>query len=343
MKIAWYRLLNKLKALLQKKLVVLILVYLTLAIIAAFLAFNEIEYAPVEIELTVRSVSFDFLNNSAGPLFSLSPIQAVKLVHFDTLAIPLTKAQSAKNTNVRDQLHVWPNSSFSGVTFKNVQLNKIAIRRETNVTLTAEQGIIKIVAEGYTTEGNMNIRKNSSIECTNCSLVDFTKQNQNVTQPILFSNSRADEIVRFRSKDNYIIIGMEMLPEAKIFEKSIFIKNLSFITAYDQDALTSLTKSGRIILKSLNNKEIPIASYDFVEIGHTDSLEVTRMIIQNDAIELVIVGKVNALKTGTTGNYYSHLPSYLQWILHQQPLVLYLQTVLLIGTTILTVLNHFKK
>jgi hypothetical protein len=62
----------------------------------------------------------------------------------------------------------------------------------------------------------------------------------------------------------------------------------------------------------------------------------------NHGFQISFHGKVGELRAGPKGTIQNHLPSILTWLYHQQAWLLYLNTVVLIGTTIVAILERFK-
>jgi hypothetical protein len=83
----------------------------------------------------------------------------------------------------------------------------------------------------------------------------------------------------------------------------------------------------------MNNQKIAVEDYEFVEVVEADYLRIQKM-NYTDAINLVITGCVNEIKTGTQETISSRMPSLLQWLYASKPLALLIGLVIPIGSTV---------
>ena len=335
---------------------ILIVLYLITAVILIPLIFVEKSGILVQIELSVRSLSFHFLRGEGGPFFVSLPAKTIQFVHFEKFIIPFTKVEIASESDGNNiiwteagtdgTLTIIPNDKYSSIIFEDVVFNELDLQQGTRVELTAPEDndqIIKIVADKHPIEGRLLIKSTVVIECQYCELDGINDQSKPGVKYVRISNTTSllSEI-SFRSDTNLLLVSIEFPEKMELSEKNIYVEDVSFTEERGGNAQTSVVKSGKIIFKDFRDKEIPIEGYEFVKIGKSENLQIARMIFQNEGIELVLVGRVDELKTGTKEELSSRLPSILEWIYNKQPFILYLNTLVLICATIIAILQGLK-
>jgi hypothetical protein len=341
---------------LRKYRLLLIVPFVITAIVLIPLALIQ-KSALVRIELVVECLSFDFLTSEGGPLFSSIYIKEAQLTHFDKISLPFARAnittgfdenasRSFENENNQSDgnLIVVPEDDYSSIFFDNIMLSELNIKKHAKVTLSFQEeegGGLKVVIDGDTTKGKIICGDSLYIECQHCEIVHLTEKIRNDLQKIYVYNQNF-QTIDFRSKDQLIIMSLQLDNLQNLDERNIYIENISFFKRYERHMQTGLLKPAKIIFKDLDKEEIIIESHEFIEITPSENLEILQMAVGQEGIELVISGKVNKLRTGTKDFMSSRLPSILEWIYLRRPLILYLNTVVLIATTVIAVMQRLK-
>lgn len=336
---------------------ILILIFL---ITTALLALIKKGNVPVRIELTVSNSSFILVDTQEKPLFSALPVKSARFVHFEKFIIPFSMAEIAtkfdednlvpsgwKRVNAHDTLIILPNDSFSSVIFANVRLNELNLSQGTQVTLTAPSNqTIQVTAVGLMAGGKLDFGDTLALECQYCTIDSLADRSRNASQHLRIFTAKAHKIISFRSEKDRILISMNLQPEIKFSAEHTLVRKLSFIKSNSKFPYSSVVKPGKIVFEDLDNKEIRIEPHDFVEIDTSSVLRIAEMKFQNDGIELVVIGKVNELKTGSVRPLANRLYTLIVWLQYQQPLILWLGVVtaiiMFIAQVLLPILDFLR-
>jgi len=326
----------------------------------------------VEARLTVSDVTFDFLRKEGHPLFNDMWVKKARFVHFKKFVIPFTNAFSSLKgwgsqppaqsfaeekipsgwtpTGVNGELSIIPMDPYSAIIFNDILFNELNLAKNAVVKLSLvknEFPEVNIIIDKTSTGGKIDINTEQFIECQSCRLQGVQYRSAGGVSYLRLFNEEQKKI-DFLSSAKTLSLNLELKKDqgqrlVGLSEENIYIKNPSFVKQVGNDLMTSVVKPGKIILKSMADKEIPISTYDFVFIRHTGTLQVTRLEFQEEGIHLVLIGKINGLKIGTKEHLAHKLPSILEWLKHKHLLILYLNIVaLLIPGVIAAIIQLLK-
>jgi len=347
---------DKDKKRLLKYRLILMLPYLITATILTPLVLIEKGGILVRIELVVRNVSLIFLGERETLLSSLL-VEKAHFTQFEQFIIPFNELEIAKGFNSDDltaltwrkagtngKLTLTPRASYSKVSFDNIRLNGLNFKKHARVTLSVpkdEEDTVTIAVDKQTTTGKIVSADTLRIQTQYCQFEGTDEQVENNLNSIRILN-KTSRLIEFRSNKQHLIINLEIPENTRLFERNLDIEEISFLERNAAEVLSSVFKPGKITFQDLPDKEINIEAYDFVKIGKSEHLEITELEFQDGGIRLVLSGKIDELKTGTQKALASQLPSVLEWIYKKQPLILYMNTLLLVASTIATILQRLK-
>jgi len=299
----------------------------------------------VKIQLTVSDVSFDFLRKEGHPLFNDILVKKARFVHFKKFIIPFDKLEETDSfceenlnpTGFSDEISsreitVLPLDSFSSIIFDDIRFSELYLEKNARMTLSMiknNEKVANILIDRTSTSGRIDIRRKQCIECQYCQFSGIPHQLEKSVNYLRIFNEEQKKI-DFLSSEKSLHLTLELEKNQVLSEDYIYIKNPSFVKQVGQYQMTSIVKTGKIVLKDMADKEIPIEPHDFVTIEHTKALQVTRMEFQDDGIQLVFIGKVNGLKTGTKENLTNKLPAWVDVFRHKHLLLLYLYIVAIV-------------
>jgi len=349
---------NKKKRLRKYRLLMLILPYLVTFIILTPLALIEKSCTLVKIELTVSDVSFNFLRQEGNPLLNDIWVKKARFVHFKKFIIPFVKVEVSNlfdeynlkplgwtKAAINGEMTVLPMDSYSSIIFDNILFSELYLERNTFVKLSMlrnKDQVVRIFIDGASTKGKIDIDKTQLIESQYCKFIGLEKQiKEGVNHFRIFNEDQ--EKINFLSSEKSLHLNLELKNNQKLSAQNIYIENPSFLKKIGQHQMTSIVKPGKLVIKDMADKEIDVETHDFLVIDHTKNIQITRMEFHDDGIELVLIGEVNGLKIGTKENLTSKLPTILEWLYHKQPLILYLNALLLIPATIVAALQFLEK
>lgn len=335
--------------------------FFIVAIVVGALAFIRMPGILVEVRLTVSDVTFDFLRKEGNPLFNDMWVKKARFVHFKKFVIPYVKAEAAQTfveeeipqgwtpIGTNGELTVIPMDYFSSIIFNDILFNELNLAKNAVVKLSLvknEDLEVNIFIDKTSTNGKIDIKEEQLLESQSCQFLGLQYPSAGGVSYLRLSNEEQKKI-DFLSSDKSLHLNLELNKNQGhgevLAEENIYIKNPSFVKQVGNDLMTSVVKPGKIIFKSMADKEIPIEPYDFVLIRHTRAIQVTRLEFQKEGIHLVLIGKINDLKMGTKEHITSKLPSILEWLTHKHLLILYLNIVaILIPGVIAAIIKLLK-
>jgi hypothetical protein len=89
-------------------------------------------------------------------------------------------------------------------------------------------------------------------------------------------------------------------------------------------------------------KTVELRPGDFVVLRQLQNFQIRELSLDNDGIHVTFHGRVGELRTGPARSVEERLPSVLEWVYHRQAWLLYLNAVVLIGTTVVAMLERFQ-
>jgi hypothetical protein len=335
--------------------------FFILAIVVGALAFIRMPGILVEVRLTVSDVTFDFLRKEGNPLFNDMWVKKARFVHFKKFVIPYVKAEAAQTfveeeipqgwtpIGTNGELTVIPMDYFSSIIFNDILFNELNLAKNAVVKLSLvknEDLEVNIFIDKTSTNGKIDIKEEQLLESQSCQFLGLQYPSAGGVSYLRLSNEEQKKI-DFLSSDKSLHLNLELNKNQghgeELAEENIYIKNPSFVKQVGNDLMTSVVKPGKIIFKSMADKEIPIEPYDFVLIRHIRAIQVTRLEFQKEGFHLVLIGKINDLKMGTKEHITSKLPSILEWLTHKHLLILYLNIVaILIPGVIAAIIKLLK-
>jgi hypothetical protein len=178
-----------------------------------------------------------------------------------------------------------------------------------------------------------------AVECHACSVDGLNRELPDGLSRIrLYFTTPSTQL--FTSSDHALVLYAEPLSDLASFER-LDADGIVFAQGSTTELQTSVTH-GELTFPGLGRPGVLIRSGDFVSIGKRDRLEVSKLTFQGGLIDLIINGEVDNLRIGSLEHRLNQLPSILEWIYSKHRFVLFLNTFILVVTTIIALLQRFK-
>lgn len=332
----------------------LILPFGVTAILLAPLAVLK-KSSEVEVNLKVSRLSF-VIGEEGDGLFTGLTTRSLSMVSFQKvdLAADVLEIAATVDSNSNDprdwrpigaqgETVITSRNHFSSVTFKDLTLNHLAIPPGSVTTLSwinGEPNFLKLRVDGREVAGGIAGGRTFLLSCNTCEVSGLPPRYDFDSKFLRFASQRG-HVVTFRGRSEGITVAFDLPPGMRLVEQNIPIESYVDFTELDGGRRTStvIGEGGKIAFKELKNREVNISAGDFVILSDLKRFFVKSLHLEN-GINIVLHGRVGTLKTGPPGFIKDRLPSLLERLYDSQRWTLYLNAVVLIGTTALAILKR---
>jgi hypothetical protein len=153
--------------------------------------------------------------------------------------------------------------------------------------------------------------------------------------------SERRRVVSFAGRRSGVTLGLEPVGEIPI-EKGIPVHAPLDLTVVDgTQRHSALTGDGAKLTFPGSNRVVDVPPSEIVTLDELQSFSVTTLGI-DDGLRVTMHGIVGKVATGPQGFLRDQRPTMLQWVYAQHAWILYLQTVIVVATTALAVMQKMK-
>lgn len=316
--------------------------------------------AEVDISLKVSRVSFK-IGEQGSALFRGLTTSAFSLLSFQEVNLGLGILENTTTIDPesgtptewrpmgkRAEARVISRDHFSSVTLQDVSVNHLAIPPGSVATLSwleSEPNLLRLRIDGEGAAGTIVAGRELVLSCSACAVSDVPSDGDVGSKFLRFATDRR-HVVSFRGRPEGTTFAFELHPGMKLVEQNVSIDgDVDFTQLEGRHRIsTVIDGGGKITLEELGGKEVKIAAGDFVVVEDVKHFFLKTLQVE-DGITVVLHGRAGRLESGPPGFVKDRLPSILEFLYASETWArwaLYLNAVILIGTTSLAILKRLK-
>ena len=316
--------------------------------------------AEVDITLKVSRVSFKMGEQGSG-LFRGLTTSALSLVSYQEVNLGLGILENAttidpksstpstwRQIGKRGETRIVSKDHFSSVTLQDVSINHLAIPPGSVATLSwleSEPNFLKLRVDGEGTAGTIVAGRQLLLSCSACAASGVSSDGDFGSKFLRFATDRR-HVVSFRGRPEGITVAFELRPGMKLVEQNVSIDGDVDFTQLEgrHRVSTVISGEGKITFEELGSKEVKIAAGDFLVVKDVKDFFLKTLQVE-DGISIVLHGRAGRVHSGPPGFVKDRLPTILEFLYASETWAqwaLYLNAVILIGTTSLAILKRLK-
>jgi hypothetical protein len=237
-----------------------------------------------------------------------------------------------------------PTTDLAAVTLRNVTLNQLAIANPPPLVMLAsveqEPSSLKLRIGGPAT-GEVTAGRVLTLICDYCHVAGTSNRDAPDSAWLRFTAER-DHAVRFVGGSHATTLALELAPGNRFVDQNISLGRRVDFTRLEGGARVStvLDDRGKIALPEFR-REVPVGAGEFVILDGLKKSSIKALELDN-GIRVVLHGRAGSLATGPAQLVRDRLPSLLEWLYARQTWTLYLNAVILIGTSALAILQRLQ-
>ncbi|MFQ5880904.1 MAG: hypothetical protein ACE5I9_00340 [Candidatus Methylomirabilales bacterium] len=337
----------------------LILPFAVTAILVAPLGILK-KASEVEVSLKVSQLSF-VIGEQGNGLFNGLPTASLSLLSFQKVDLGPAVLEIAtaidpnsdtptnwRQIGRRTESRIISRDHFASVTFQDVSLNQLSIPPGSVTTLSwldSESNFLKLRVDGGEATGRIAAGRKLRLSCNACE-VSGLPPGYDLNSKFLRFTAHRRHVMTFRGRREGTTLAVELPPGMKLVEQNVYIKGDVDFTQLEgaRRISTVIGEEGKITFKELGNEEVKVSAGDFVILNDLQDFFLKTLHVE-DGINIVLHGRAGKLATGPQGFVKDRLPSLLEFLYAGQiwgRWALYLNAVVLIGTTILAILKRLR-
>ncbi len=335
--------------------VLLILPFVVTALLLAPVALIG-KSVTIEGNLTVSQVSFvvgavppDVFSGVTTTAFTLHGMDKVRLGNGRLETVETRDPHSGDPLTwrsigpVESAVLVPADSTTTSVTLRNATLHDLHISPTSRLTLLwleDEPRLLRLRFDDHAVAGRVGVPAILQFSCGQCRVTHSAGREEGSAEWRFVSDQA--QVVDFQGLPDGATLGLELAEQTSLSGVSIpRAEGLDFTRLHGTIQESTIIGDGKITIKDIQ-QDVTIGPRDFVVLKPVPPFRV-RSLSLNNGIQLSFSGEVSALRTGATEAGRNHLPSWLNWFYHQQQTwLLYLNAVILIGTTLVVILERLK-
>jgi hypothetical protein len=203
---------------------------------------------------------------------------------------------------------------------------------------------LKIVVQGANIGGVLDTGESITGRCHACRIVSGSDAVEGENQILRLSPPGRE--IKFAPGAGTLVLDLELQKapgrgEVLALESRIPVEGLAFERPVGQEVESSVVAKGRLRLKEIAGRDIPIEPGQVVHLGRLRNFEVQRVALA-DHMVLRASGLAGEIKTGYSNNVQDQRPSYLDWLRANQSVNLYLGVLGSILSVVLAALYRLK-
>ncbi|MFI5184337.1 MAG: hypothetical protein ACHQNV_08065 [Vicinamibacteria bacterium] len=304
--------------------------------------------AEVHVALDVRRLHFAL--GPGGPSELLVGIRArsLTLVGFRELDLGQgrfqadAKAPSSAGSGPAQPIRIAGTDSFSSVTLGAVGLESLSVPGGAGVTLSVdpdEAGSVKLEIDGAQARGRFSRGTPLTLTCAGCSTGAPSAVPMGGAQVVF--TAEAEEIATFTGRAEGMALLVEFPPDRPPLLENVPIRAAFDTTEVVEARRVSTIDGGQVEYVDVKRDTLRLERGDFLLLDGLQGFQITSLRVDH-ALHATLHGRVGLLRAGPGGFVKDRLPSVLEWIYSRSPWILYLQAVILLGTTALGLMRQLK-
>jgi hypothetical protein len=205
--------------------------------------------------------------------------------------------------------------------------------------------LVKLTVTGGQAEGDLDVPGKMQLSCNACRLSDG-HSTWDVDGQLLRVRIRSEQIA-FKGQQNAslglsLTLAEEVGSSAQIvFGRHIPVHSLDFTKAVGDRVESSVVKLSLVSLVELRGKQITLEPGETLEIGNLSGFQITQLVLDED-MTLMGDGKAGVLKSGTPPFLVNRLPCYLEWMIANHAVELFIGTLVPVLSIVLALLYRLK-
>jgi len=339
----------------------LVLPFAATAILLALLALVNKD-SEVEISLKVSQISFVLGEPKPASLIDPIKTDSLNLQRYEQLDLGAgvleIKAKTNPNNNALlfpprqvegDRILIKPSVNHASVWMKGVTLDHLDTKPRSFVTLKwieDKPNCLRVSMDDEEVSGGIRFSKSLYLSCDYCEIDSLSFEGQ-----FLLFKSEREQLAYFSARSG-LAIDLVLPSGTKLIERDIYIeKDMKFNKQEGNRMMSTIIDTGKIRFEEMKKvskdsfeekkKEVKVQVGDFVTLDDLKGFIIKELKIDN-GINITLHGRIGKLETGPAGSVKNRLPSLLEWLSVNQTWMLYINALILIGTTILAVLERLK-
>lgn len=356
------------KFIFKNSLLVISAIYLIAALIIIPMLLQPQKGLLAEINLELSHVGFKFIK-SENPIANDEKLLKARVYDFSKMNAPANLLAIASYDEETDEINGWipqitngqlkinpSNSKETGhkMIFQACKLDKLFIDKNALINLslpTNDQKALRInIKRSPASKVSFSFQDSLQFETSDCILDgDNFKLTENLIEGKMFASPPDFNPVKldFAAGTNSLSMDLLFQDSVDIDTRAdlILVDSLRFFT--ENQILKSSVLSGNIIFKSKdalgeNDFAIQLQESEYLGFRPTEHLQLTRLKINNEAIQLQLDGQLDAIKSGNVVKHLQNrMPSKIAWLWLNNKMAVILYGLAILGLTIL--LFRFSK
>lgn len=356
------------KFILKNALLVIAVIYLIATLIAIPMLLKPQKGLLAEINLELSHVGFKFIK-SENPIANDTKLLKARVYDFSKINAPISLLTIASYDEDTDEINGWipqktngqlkinpSNSKETGhkMIFQACKLDRLFIDKNALVNLSLPKNDKKAlrinIKRSPTSKVRFSFQDSLQFETADCILDgENFKWKENLIEGKMFASPPDFHPVKmnFISGTNSLSMDLLFQDSVDIDTRSdlILVDSLRFFT--ENQVLKSSILSGNINFKSKdalgeNDFSVQLKESEYLGFRPTEHLQLTRLKINNEAIQLQLDGQLDAIKSGNMVKHLQNrMPTKIAWLWLNNKMAVILYGIAILGLTFL--LLQFSK
>jgi hypothetical protein len=282
-----------------------ILPYAFIALLLLLLASVRTVQTPVDITLNVEEVSYTYLGSPGGSVLDSRMYDDIYVAN--VTGASLTPALDSSRVSMR----ILPSSKGTSVSVGRAQINQLNIPRGTRVSLNWSAHTLHVSVTGPANL-SLEVAPGAPLSCDYCTISGDPVSHELFRFPV-------STAATFNINATDAVISLSAQADVPILAEDMSIVSPSFLAGSAEWPTSSITGPGRLAFPNIDTT-VDVREREFLEIRRADHLKLVSIVPTKTGLRLHLSGQASDIRLGDSRN---RLPSLLERLVKNQPLVLY--------------------
>lgn len=241
-------------------------------------------------------------------------------------------------------LRIAPATGPSALVLEGVKINRLEVGPGSTLTFDwhrESRHVLDLHLEGPATHLEVASGEVLLLSCDNCR-VEGSAVFDRFGSKVLRWHAGRPQVISIGARSKLMTLVVELSGARRVVEAGIPVREKVRFTRLNERWLEStvLSDDGRILFAE-TGEELEIREGDFVLLDRLEHFRLKSLEL-GDGLEVELHGRAGVLETGPARFTRNRLPSYLEWIYTRESWLLYLNALVLLATTTVSILKRLQ-